>query len=403
MGSRFPFLFAVPLLLATPAFAQQDNSTEPVFNLPRTPQPQRAQPEREGPELDVFRGAPAPVAPPPVVAPTIQLPPAVTPAPQPAPQSPERRPAAPPTRPLGPLPPQSEPVEPSPAQPGAPLPASPAPDQPLPPGDNAAGPAIEAAPTTPAAPLGPEEAPRWPLFAALAFGLVLLAIAFLWLRRRKGSAVEDQLYEPAPEPEAETPAPVAAPPVPDPSQPAPAVPPRPKSGDRPWLDLTMEVQAARLTLMGATIGYLLTVHNRGNRPAEDVLIRSLIANADAQQQALFQRFFAGETGMPVHSAVSIAPGETQKLTGELRLDAQEIGPIQMGDRALLIPLVAFDAQYHWIGETGDTEGTGRTGRAFIVGQEQSPPVERLSPFRLDLGPRHYRAPGSRATALALES
>jgi hypothetical protein len=75
----------------------------------------------------------------------------------------------------------------------------------------------------------------------------------------------------------------------------------------------------------------------------------------------------------------------------------------MGQRALLIPLIAFDAQYRWTDEAGETQGTGRTGRAFIVGEEQTPPVERLSPFRLDLGPRQYRTPGSRATALSLAS
>ena len=84
----------------------------------------------------------------------------------------------------------------------------------------------------------------------------------------------------------------------------------------------------------------------------------------------------------------------------MRLDAQAIAAIPMGQRALLIPLIAFDAHYRW---TGDREGTGRTGGVFIVGEEQSPPAERLSPFRLDLGPRQYRAPGSRATALNLSS
>jgi hypothetical protein len=118
---------------------------------------------------------------------------------------------------------------------------------------------------------------------------------------------------------------------------------------------------------------------------------------------VFQQFFAGETGLPVHSIVSIAPGETQKLSGEMRLNAQDIAAIPMGQRALLIPLIAFDAQYRWMGETEEPEGSGRTGAAFIVGEEQSPPVERLSPFRLDLGPRQYRTPGSRATALSLAS
>lgn len=394
MGFRFSLLFAAPLLLAAPAFAQQDNATEPVFNLPRTGQPP-ADTNKQGPELDVFRGAPTTATPPPVVTPTIQVPPAVTPA-QPAPQQPERRPATPPTAQRTPEPtPRAE----TPAPSVTPTPSEPAPalqapipqtteNQTRPPADNGAAPAPETVPLAPAQ----EQGFNW-LWIATAAAVAALIAAFLWLRRRKPEEVEEPAYE------AESP-----PPAPRPAPPKPApTPSKPATTDRPWLDLGMEVQAARLTLMGATIGYTLTLHNRGTRAAEDILVRSLIANADAKQQAVFQQFFAGETGLPVHSIVSIAPGETQKLSGEMRLGAQDIAAIPMGQRALLIPLIGFDAQYRWTGETETPAGSGRTGSAFIVGEEQSPPVERLSPFRLDLGPRQYRTPGSRATALSLSS
>lgn len=405
MGSRFSLLIAAPLLLATPALAQQENGTEPVFNLPRTTQPPATSPNQQGPELDIFRGAPTTVTPPPAVTPTIQLPPAATPA-QPAPQQPERRLATPPaaTQRAAQPTPRTETPAPgaqTPPQGAAPTPseAAPAPqpveNQAPPPADNGAAPAPQAAPLAPAE----EPASYWPWIAAGA-AIVILIGAFLWLRRRKPEAAEEPVYEaePAPPPPTPRPARPKAAPVPPP---APSEPePTPAVTDRPWIDLAMEVQAARLTLMGATIGYTLALHNRGARAAEDILVRSLIANADAQQQALFEQFFAGETGLPVHSIVSIAAGETQKLTGEMRLDAQQIAAIPMGQRALLIPLIAFDAQYRW---TGESEGIGRTGTAFIVGEEQTPPVERLSPFRLDLGPRQYRTPGSRATALSLAS
>ncbi|WP_041390503.1 hypothetical protein [Sphingobium chlorophenolicum] len=373
MGFRFLSLFAAPLLLAAPAFAQQDNGAEPVFNLPRS-QPQTPT-DRQGPELDVFRGAPATVTPPPVVVPTIQVPPPVTPAPQPAPPQ-QSRPVEARRAPQ----PVQTPPESAPTREAAPVPQAVENNA-----DNGAAPAPEAVPLAPAE----EPAFRWPWIASAAAAVVLLIGAFLWLRRRKPEEDESSYFEA--EPDAE--------PTPSKATPAPApAPAKPATADRPWLDLAMEVQAARLTLMGATIGYALTIHNRGAQAAEDILVRSLIANADAQQQALFQQFFAGETGLPVHSIVSIAPGQTQKLTGEMRLDAQAIAAIQMGQRALLIPVIAFDAQYRWAGE-----GIGRTGCAFIVGEEQSPPVERLSPFRLDLGPRQYRTPGSRATALSLAS
>ncbi|WP_242127004.1 hypothetical protein [Sphingobium sp. Sx8-8] len=401
MGSRFSFLFAAPLLLATPVLAQQENGAEPVFNLPQH-KPQ-TDTNRQGPELDIFRGAPATAVPPPVVLPTIQVPPpasqpTATPAPQPAPQQPQRRPAPAGTAGAS----QERPLPKSETPPLAPAPGETAPapveNQALPPAENAAAPA--APETVPLAP-AEESASRWPWIAAAA--AAALVGTFLWFRRRKPEEYEEPAYEAAPQ-AAPKPSPAPRPqPTPAPVPPAPRPEPVQPATDRPWLDLAMEVQAARLTLMGATIGYTLRVHNRGTRPAGDILIRSLIANADAQQQALFEHFFAGETGLPVHSAVAIAPGETQILSGELRLDAQQIAAIPMGQRALLIPLIAFDAQYRWTDEAGGTQGTGRTGRVFIIGEEQTPPADRLSPFRLDLGPRQYRTPGSRATALSLAS
>ncbi|APL94874.1 hypothetical protein EWH08_11535 [Sphingobium indicum] len=394
MGFRFSLLFAAPLLLAAPALAQQDNGAEPVFNLPRTPAQPRTDPNAQGPELDVFRGAPTPATPPPVVAPTIQLPPIAAPVPTPAPaqNQPVQR-SAEPVRP-----PQAAPQSQAPAESAVPgeaaSPPPPAADQDLPSADN--GTVSSPTPVSPSPP-EPPAAPAWPWIAAAAAAAMLLIGAYSWLRRRRQDAAEEPPYE------AEAEADTAPPPPPPPPSATPA-PPEPEAApddaDRPWIELAMDVQAARLTLLGATIGYRLTLRNRGTRAAEDILVRSLITNADAQQQALFQSFFAGETGLPVHSVVSIAPGETQKLSGEMRLDAQAIAAIPMGQRALLIPLIAFDAHYRW---TGESEGTGRSGGVFIVGEEQSPPAERLSPFRLDLGPRQYRAPGSRATALSLSS
>ncbi|RSU46066.1 hypothetical protein DAH51_26375, partial [Sphingobium yanoikuyae] len=136
----------------------------------------------------------------------------------------------------------------------------------------------------------------------------------------------------------------------------------------------------------------------GDRPARDIMVRGILGNAGAQQDALLRHFFGGETGMPLHSIVSIAPGETVRMTNELRMTQDEIVPVTMGERALLVPIAAFDAHYRWGEDEEAPEGTGRTGRAFIVGQEQEPPAERLSPFRLDQGPRQYRRPAARAAA-----
>ena len=162
--------------------------------------------------------------------------------------------------------------------------------------------------------------------------------------------------------------------------------------------MDLVVNQARYSLMGVTVTYSLILHNRGTLAAQDVLVRGVIGNAGAQQQVLLHDFLAGQEGTPLHSVVTIAPGETQQLTGELRLTPDRIVPVAMGQRSLLIPLAAFDAAYRWGGVEGDDLPSGRTARAFIVGQEQEPPTDRLAPLRLDQGPRQYRRPAARAAA-----
>lgn len=162
--------------------------------------------------------------------------------------------------------------------------------------------------------------------------------------------------------------------------------------------MDLVVSQARYSLMGVTVAYTLILHNRGTVAAQDMLVRGVIGNAGAQQQALLQDFLAGQEGTPLHSVVTIAPGETRQLTGELRLTPDRIVPVAMGQRSLLIPLAAFDAAYRWDGPDSDDLPSGRTARAFIVGQEQEPPTDRLAPLRLDQGPRQYRRPAARAAA-----
>lgn len=164
--------------------------------------------------------------------------------------------------------------------------------------------------------------------------------------------------------------------------------------------MDLAIGQARYSLMGVTIAYTLLLHNRGTQDAQDILVRGVVGNAGPAQQALLEAFFTGQIGFPLHSSVSIAPGDTLRLSGELRLGRDEIVPVEMGQRSLLIPIAAFDTSYRWGAEdeATDPQGSGRTARAFIVGQEQEPPADRLAPFRLDQGPRQYRRPAARAAA-----
>ena len=59
-------------------------------------------------------------------------------------------------------------------------------------------------------------------------------------------------------------------------------------------------------------------------------------------------------------------------------------------RRLFIPMVAFNVRYRF-GEAG----IGQTSASYLVGSESDPPVDKMGPFRLDLGPRVYRKVGQR--------
>lgn len=395
MGYHRSFLFAAPLLLALPVHAQQAEEAAPVFTLPPASAPQPANPRQQGPELDVFRAPATTTAPPPVVAPTVT--PTPTPAPaQPAPKAPVQR-AAPTPVPT----PRATPAQPAP-RPAAEAERAAPDNQSSPVTAPEAQPVAEPAPTPAAS--APEEAPLspaptnatpWPWIIGGALALLAIVAALLLRRRRQPAqdATDVEIAPPAPVPVPAPPKPAPAPqPTPEPA-PEAAIPDAP---DRPWLDMALDLTQARYSMMGMTVGYTLLLHNRGDTPAQDGLVRGIIGNAGAQQQALLQSFFAQQSGLPLHAAVSIMPGETRRLIGELRLMPDQIVPVTMGQRSLLIPLAAFDASYRWGPEEAEPLGHGRTARAFILGQEQEPPAERLAPFRLDQGPRQYRRAATRA-------
>lgn len=411
MGSRRLLILTAPLLLAAPVHAQQTEEAPPPFSLPpagTTPAPDTS---RQGPELNVYRDQPR--ATPPVTAPTIIVPPAPAPSTS-ATQPPPARalPARPaPDRPRDtPAPdrPASVPAADSPADTAAPAGTDPAPAPmpsqsiPTPQVNAVETPEIEPAPVAEASDDG---ILPWVIGGALA--LVALIAAILLRRRRaidrlatETEEVASPLVDPAPPVAPPTPEPVAVP-ISDLVEPAsvePASAEPAAATDRPWIDMDLLVSQARYSLMGVTIAYSLILHNRGDRPAQDILVRGVVGNAGAQQQALLTAFFAGQEGMPLHSAVAIAPGETVQLAGELRLASDQIVPVDMGQRSLLIPLAAFDAAYRWGPDESEPTGHGRTARAFIVGQEQEPPADRLAPFRLDQGPRQYRRAAARAAA-----
>ncbi len=230
-------------------------------------------------------------------------------------------------------------------------------------------------------------------------GLCLFVIAGWLLRRRRlrhsaDPIAENDMVDAPGTPDASMP--VAAPsPLPAPT------PARRVEEDRPHLTIHFTPTAARVTLVGAAVGYTLRIENSGSRAAEDVFLSGMLTNADAQQQGVLAHFFTTAETVAGDPIGRIEAGQAIALDGEMRIGHDRIVPIEMQGRKLLIPVVALNVRYEWVRDQRIDRGAGRTGAAFIVGQESDPPREKMAPFRLDQGSRQYRAVGARSAQPAV--
>jgi hypothetical protein len=199
----------------------------------------------------------------------------------------------------------------------------------------------ETATVPPAAPAQDNRASFLPWLLA---GLLLVgAIAFFALRRRRRTDVYDEVYEPAP-----AAAPVVAEPVAAAAPIAAAAP-----AGRPELELAMRPVRAGVTGDDARVEFELIVDNRGRVAAEEVRISTwmLAAGSSEAESALIVP--RGHADTP---PVTIAAGQSRTLEASVALPTAEVE----GDAVL--PVVVADARYRL------PDGSeGRTSASFAVG------------------------------------
>ncbi|MEA3052360.1 MAG: hypothetical protein QOG72_1263 [Sphingomonadales bacterium] len=249
----------------------------------------------------------------------------------------------------------------------APVVVAPAPVQTLPPVDAAPLPPPVA--QTPPVEVLPETAPapvattvetqdnRGSILPWLLGGLLLLgALAFFGLRRRRRTDVYDETYERAPA--AKAPVAMAAPLVTEVDTAVPA--------GRPELELAMRPVRAGVSGNDARVEFELTVDNRGPVAAEDVRISTwmLAAGSSEAESALIVPRDHADT-----PPVTIGAGQTRTLEASVALPTAEVE----GDSVL--PVVVADARYRL------PDGSeGRTSASFAVGV---PDGEELAHFGID--------------------
>jgi hypothetical protein len=267
------------------------------------------------------------------------------------------------------------------------------------------GPGLDVLPPPVAAEEEPEPGASWlswwPWLAVPA-ALALLAWAGLAWRRRREAAAEEAVREAARQDlggvlfaGGAAGAPEAAPErTPEPAPPIPAAPaPAAEAEPRPWLEVEVKPERAAATDVQAVVDYALSVVNSGDAPARNIRIDARLFNASAQDEV--NAFIAG----PIHEKsgsphVVLAPGESLELMGQAAMAKADVREVKVEGRSLLIPMIAINVAYDW-GEAG----AGRTSRSWVVGRQPETPAARMGAFRLDLGPRIYRAVAGREAQL----
>lgn len=181
-------------------------------------------------------------------------------------------------------------------------------------------------------------------------------------------------------PEAEAPA-IARPLVsPAPVRPVVAEPPVAATGPQ----LIIEARAVRLSrsMMYATLSYEVVVTNRGGQPITDVRLGADLVTAHARIPTDQQLADPAVPLAPVRTIERIDPGQSERISGELRLPVAQIRPIPHGKAVVYVPLLRVRAE---------AQGLAPIARTFVVGLRPAGLSERLQPFRLDEMPQTYSA------------
>ena len=360
MFSQFRTLL-LALVLAAPASLAAQSAQE--FQLPPNPTP-TASPNAQGP-VDV-EGSNVPAAPRVIATPTPTPTPTAQPSVQPLPTSsptsvpgptvaaPSPQPRVAPRRQPSPLP-TAEPRLPLERGETAPIVPSPAPTE---------QPTSLPAPTSSVAAqddaTGIDEGIDW-LWPAIGGGLLaLLGLGYLLSQRRRNM----------PPPEIERPVVSGGP-----TAIAPGA-------------LKIQAEAIKLTrsLMNATLHYRVSLMNRSSSAISDIAVGADIVSAHGGVPVDQQVASATQPLERRHSFARIAPGQSVRYDGQLSIPLSQVHAIRQGSAALFVPLLRLRV---------DGASLEPLVKTFVVGLG-SQPGGRVTPFRLDEGPRSYEPIAARA-------
>lgn len=145
--------------------------------------------------------------------------------------------------------------------------------------------------------------------------------------------------------------------------------------------LAIAVEAIRMdrSVLNATVGYRVTVRNRTARALNAVSVEADLASAGADRPAEQQIASPQQALTPRHTAERLAPGQSLRFEGQVRLPLAEASAIWQGRIGLLVPLLRVRAL---------ADGAAPVATTLVIGRAEGSSA-RPQPFRFDEPPRSY--------------
>lgn len=145
--------------------------------------------------------------------------------------------------------------------------------------------------------------------------------------------------------------------------------------------LTIGVQAVRLdrSVLNATVGYRVTIRNRTAQALSGVAVEADLVSASGDRPAEQQIALPGQALTPRHAAERLAPGQSLRFEGQVRLPLSQASAIWQGRIGLLVPLLRVRATAAEAAPVATT---------LVIGRAEGS-TARPQPFRLDEPPRSY--------------
>jgi len=145
--------------------------------------------------------------------------------------------------------------------------------------------------------------------------------------------------------------------------------------------LAISVEAVRMdrSVMNATVGYRVTLRNRTTQALSGLAIEADLVSASAGRPAESQLASPSQALTPRHTAERLAPGQSLRFEGQVRLPLAEASAIWQGRVGLLVPLLRVRAT---------ATGAEPVATTLVIGRSEGA-AARPQPFRLDEPPRSY--------------